>query len=86
MLRSSKRAFGNARGTERPDQPLITRIRTGITRILLLPRPVTATQDEAHALVLRWVLPFLQRYLAGRAAAEPFFRAPPPGATVSQER
>lgn len=48
--------------------------------------PLTATQDEAHAVVLRWVLPFLERYLAGRASAEPFFTAPPPGAVVSQER
>ncbi|MFN8643176.1 MAG: hypothetical protein U0802_16525 [Candidatus Binatia bacterium] len=48
--------------------------------------PVTATQDEAHEQVLRWVVPFLERYLAGRGAAEPFFRAPPPGAVVSQAR
>ena len=48
--------------------------------------PVTLTQDEAHALVLRFALPFLERYLAGRAAAEPFFSAAPPGAELSQER
>lgn len=48
--------------------------------------PVTATQDEAHAQVLRWVVPFLERYLAGRTSVEPFFTAPPPGAVVSQER
>ena len=48
--------------------------------------PVTATQDEAHAQVLRWVVPFLERYLAGRSEAEPFFSAPPPGAAVSQAR
>lgn len=48
--------------------------------------PVTATQDEAHALVLRWVMPFLERYLAGRASAGPFFLAPVPGTVVSQER
>jgi predicted dienelactone hydrolase len=28
--------------------------------------PVTRTQDEAHALVLRWVLPFLKVYLRRR--------------------
>lgn len=48
--------------------------------------PVTATQDEAHAQVLRWVVPFLERYLAGRSSAEAFFSAPPPGAVVSQAR
>lgn len=48
--------------------------------------PVTATQDEAHAQVLRWVVPFLERYLTGRPEAEPFFSAPPPGAAVSQAR
>lgn len=48
--------------------------------------PATATQDEAHAQVRRWVVPFLERYLAGRVAAESFFSAPPPGATVSQAR
>jgi predicted dienelactone hydrolase len=48
--------------------------------------PVTATQEEAHAQVLRWAVPFLERYLAGRPGAEPFFTAPPPGAVVSQQR
>jgi predicted dienelactone hydrolase len=48
--------------------------------------PVTATQDEAHEQVLRWVVPFLERYLAGRSEVEPFFSAPPPGAMVSQVR
>jgi predicted dienelactone hydrolase len=47
--------------------------------------PVTTTQEESHALVLRWVVPFLEQYLAGRSA-ESFFTAPPPGAVVSQQR
>jgi hypothetical protein len=29
--------------------------------------PATLTQDEAHAAVLRWVVPFLEVYLAGDA-------------------
>ncbi len=48
--------------------------------------PTTLTQDEAHAQVLRWVVPFLDRYLAGDAAAAAFFAAGPPGAVVTQER
>jgi hypothetical protein len=48
--------------------------------------PITATQDEAHAQVLRWAVPFLERYLAGRPGVEPFFTAPPPGSLVSQQR
>jgi predicted dienelactone hydrolase len=48
--------------------------------------PTTLTQDEAHALVERYVLPFLQRYLIGDAAAEPFFHVAPPGVVVSQDR
>ncbi len=48
--------------------------------------PVTATQDEAHGLVLRFVVPFLERYLAGRATAEPFFSAAPPGSVLTQSR
>jgi predicted dienelactone hydrolase len=45
--------------------------------------PVTLTQDEAHALALRWLLPFLEQYLAGRRSLAPFLLAPPPGATVT---
>jgi predicted dienelactone hydrolase len=48
--------------------------------------PTTLTQDEAHAAVLRWVLPFLQRYLAGDESYEPFFAAIPPGVDVAQQR
>jgi predicted dienelactone hydrolase len=48
--------------------------------------PVTLTQDEAHALVLRWVVPFLERYLAGRSEAEPLLAAPQAGVVVQQQR
>jgi predicted dienelactone hydrolase len=41
--------------------------------------PVTLTQDEAHALVLRYVLPFVETYLAGDPAFRPFLV--PPAAT-----
>jgi predicted dienelactone hydrolase len=44
--------------------------------------PVTLSQDEAHALVRRWVLPFLQRYLRGDAAYEPFLAEPPPAGVL----
>jgi predicted dienelactone hydrolase len=40
--------------------------------------PTTRTQDEAHALVLRFVLPFLQVHLAGDARFAPLLGAPPP--------
>lgn len=48
--------------------------------------PTTTTQDESHDRVRRWVVPFLERYLAGREGAEPFFTDPPPGVVVTQER
>ena len=48
--------------------------------------PVTTTQDESHAAVQRWVLPFLQRYLAGDESYEPFLNAVPPGVQVEQNR
>jgi predicted dienelactone hydrolase len=48
--------------------------------------PTTLTQDEAHAAVLRWVLPFLQRYLAGDTSYEPFFADIPPGVAVTEDR
>lgn len=48
--------------------------------------PVTLDQDEAQAFVLRFVLPFLERYLRGNEAAEPFFTAAPVGVTLSQQR
>ena len=40
--------------------------------------PVTLTQDEAHDAVLRWVVPFLEEYLAGDPGFAPFL-APPAG-------
>ncbi|MEO8603526.1 MAG: prolyl oligopeptidase family serine peptidase [bacterium] len=48
--------------------------------------PTTLTQDEAHVLVQRYVLPFLQRYLIGDASSESFFGTPPPGVVLSQQR
>jgi len=48
--------------------------------------PVTLTQDEAHAIVRRWVVPFVQRYLAGDLRYEPFLDSVPPGVDVAQSR
>ena len=36
--------------------------------------------------MLRFVVPFLERYLAGRTTVEPFFSAVPPGAVLTQSR
>jgi dienelactone hydrolase len=45
--------------------------------------PATLTQDEAHAAVLRWVLPFLERHVGGDETRAPFFAGPvPPGFAV----
>ena len=44
--------------------------------------PTTLTQDEAHALVLRYVVPFLQVHLAGDAAWAPLLAAPAAPGTV----
>jgi predicted dienelactone hydrolase len=47
--------------------------------------PTTLTQDEAHAAVLRWVIPFLEWRLGGDDAFAAFFEAPqPPGVVVVQ--
>src|SRR5438094_6548895 len=47
--------------------------------------PKTLTQDEAHEVVLRWVLPFLEVHLAGDASFAPFLDTPPPpGVTVER--
>jgi predicted dienelactone hydrolase len=40
--------------------------------------PATLTQDEAHAAVLRWVVPFLEAHLAGDARFVPFLAPPTP--------
>ncbi len=40
--------------------------------------PTTLSQDEAHAAALRWIVPFLERYGAGRAEARPLL-GPPTG-------
>jgi predicted dienelactone hydrolase len=44
--------------------------------------PVTLSQDEAHAVVLRWVVPFLERYLRGAPRLDTFFATPPPPGVV----
>jgi len=41
--------------------------------------PTTLTQDEAHVQVLRWMIPFLERYLKGDDTFAAFFESPPPG-------
>jgi predicted dienelactone hydrolase len=48
--------------------------------------PTTLSQDEAHAFVLRFALPFLDRYLRGDESVEPFFSEAPVGVTLSQQR
>jgi predicted dienelactone hydrolase len=48
--------------------------------------PALLSQDEAHAVVLRWVVPFLKRFLRGTERLEPFLAAPaPPGVIVEHE-
>jgi hypothetical protein len=48
--------------------------------------PPLLTQDEAHPIVLRWVVPFLERFLRGTPRLEPFLAAPaPPGVIVEHE-
>jgi len=44
--------------------------------------PATRSQAEAHAVVRRWVLPFLDWQLKGEAQAAAFFLAPPPPGVV----
>jgi len=48
--------------------------------------PTTLTQDEAHQQVLRWVVPFLRRYLAEDMSAEPLLDSTLPGVSVEQDR
>jgi predicted dienelactone hydrolase len=38
--------------------------------------PTTLSQDEAHAAALRWIVPFLERYAAGRPEAGPLLGTP----------
>jgi predicted dienelactone hydrolase len=40
--------------------------------------PTTLTQSESHALVRRWVLPFLKAHLAGDTSLTPLLASPPP--------
>lgn len=41
--------------------------------------PTTRTQDEAHDLALRYIVPFLEVHVAGNEAARPFLAGPVPG-------
>jgi hypothetical protein len=48
--------------------------------------PRTRTQPEAHELAKRWILPFLQVYLAGDTRFAPFLADDrPAGAAVSRD-
>jgi predicted dienelactone hydrolase len=47
--------------------------------------PTTLSQAEAHAVVLRWAIPFLQRYLAGDPSYASFFADAPPGVVFDSE-
>ncbi len=46
--------------------------------------PTTLSQDEAHALVLRYVLPFLEQHLRGDASRAAFFATPAPAGVLVQ--
>jgi predicted dienelactone hydrolase len=47
--------------------------------------PTTVDQNEAHAAVLRWIIPFLEWRLGGDATFAAFFEAPqPPGFVVER--
>jgi dienelactone hydrolase len=49
--------------------------------------PAELTQDEAHAVVLRWVVPFLEIYLRGATGLDQLLSAPtPPGITLEAVR
>ncbi len=48
--------------------------------------PTTLTQDEAHALALRYIVPFIERHLGGDERFASFFTSPPPaGVLFAQE-
>jgi predicted dienelactone hydrolase len=50
-------------------------------------QPTTLTQDEAHAAVLRWVVPFVQWQVGGDERFAAFFLAPvPAGSTLEAVR
>ena len=47
--------------------------------------PTTLDQNEAHAAVLRWIIPFLEWRLGGDETFAAFFEAPqPPGFVVDR--
>jgi predicted dienelactone hydrolase len=47
--------------------------------------PETLTSAEAHAHTLRWVRPYLERYLNGDETFAPFFRSPEHGVVLRSE-
>ena len=47
--------------------------------------PTTLNQTEAHNIVLRWVLPFLEVHLVGDPSFEPFLTPPAPPGVVFQK-
>jgi len=47
--------------------------------------PETLTQDEAHALVVRYVVPFLKRHLAGDESFRSLLETPMPGVELTAE-
>jgi predicted dienelactone hydrolase len=48
--------------------------------------PTTLSQSEAHDIVLRWAVPFLQRHLAGDPSYASFLTAAPPGVLFAAEQ
>jgi predicted dienelactone hydrolase len=49
--------------------------------------PETLSQEEAHPVVLRWVVPFLEAHLRGTARLDALLTPPaPPGVTLTAER
>jgi predicted dienelactone hydrolase len=47
--------------------------------------PTTRTQDEAHALALRYIVPFIERHLGGDERFAAFFTTPPPAGIVFEQ-
>lgn len=46
--------------------------------------PTTRTQDEANTLALRYIVPFLEVYVAGHEGLRPLLEAPVPGVVFTQ--
>lgn len=47
--------------------------------------PATLTQDESHALALRYIVPFIERHLGGDERFAPFFTVPPPAGVLFEQ-